>query len=76
MYASGRGVAIDYAQAMQWYQKAAEQGSAEAQYNLAAMFMDGRGVMRDRQKACILLRASAEQGYRLAIEFYVERCTN
>ena len=33
MYDKGQGVRQDYAQAVQWYRKAAEQGDAQAQYN-------------------------------------------
>ena len=32
MYENGHGVSQDYAQAMAWYRKAADQGYAEAQY--------------------------------------------
>ena len=31
---SGDGVTQDYEKAVQWYQKAADQGHAEAQYNI------------------------------------------
>ena len=41
MYANGRGVRQDDAQAVQWYRKAAEQGDAEAQFNLGVMYADG-----------------------------------
>jgi TPR repeat protein len=34
MYSEGLGVAQDYKQAVYWYQKAADQGYAEAQNNL------------------------------------------
>jgi len=34
MYANGQGVRHDYAEAMAWYRKAAEQGHAAAQYSL------------------------------------------
>jgi TPR repeat protein len=34
MYAFGKGVLKNDKQAVYWYQKAAEQGLAEAQYNL------------------------------------------
>jgi len=35
MYDKGQGVPQDYAEALKWYRKAAEQGFAEAQYNSA-----------------------------------------
>ena len=34
MYDGGEGVTQDKEKAVQWYQKAAEQGHADAQYNL------------------------------------------
>ena len=34
MYDIGAGVRQDYFKAVEWYQKAAEQGHAEAQFNL------------------------------------------
>ena len=47
MYAKGRGVRQDYAEALRWYRQAAEQGYAEAQYNLGAMYFTGGGVHQD-----------------------------
>ena len=37
MYANGRGVPQDYAEAEQWYRRAAEQGNTDALTNLAKM---------------------------------------
>ncbi len=37
----------DYAEAVKWYRKAAEQGHATAQYNLGVMYGNGRGVTQD-----------------------------
>ena len=47
MYANGQGVRQDDAQAVQWYRKVAEQGDAEAQYNLGLMYYKGEGVRQD-----------------------------
>ena len=47
MYYNGQGVPQDYAQAVNWYRKAADQGDANAQRNLGNMYEDGRGVPRD-----------------------------
>jgi TPR repeat protein len=55
MYASGRGVALDLAQAARWYQHAAEQGLAEAQFNLGTLYGTGRGVPRDEALAATWL---------------------
>jgi TPR repeat protein len=47
----GHGVAQDYSQAVLWYRKAAEQGSAFAQYNLGVMCHEGQGVTQDYVEA-------------------------
>ena len=51
LYDMGVGVPQDHTEAVKWYTKAAEQGLAEAQYNLAGVYSDGRGVRRDYAKA-------------------------
>jgi TPR repeat protein len=47
----GWGVPQDYAQAAIWYRKAAEQGSAEAQFNLGLLYDNGLGVPLDYSQA-------------------------
>ena len=47
MYDKGKGVPQDYAQAVEWYIKAANQGFARAQYNLGVMCDKGQGVRQD-----------------------------
>ena len=47
MYANGRGVLQDDAEAVRWYRMAAEQGNTTAQYNLGLMYASGRGVLQD-----------------------------
>ena len=47
MYDQGYGVPQDYAEAMKWFRKAAEQGDADAQYNLGVMHAQGYGVPQD-----------------------------
>ena len=51
MYANGQGVPQDYAEAVKWYRKAAEQGDAAAQYNLGLMYANGQGVPQDYVQA-------------------------
>lgn len=51
----------DYAKAVYWFRKAAEQGNAEAQYTLGVMYDNGRGVTRDLKEAVKLHRKSIEQ---------------
>ena len=44
MYATGQSVPQDDAEAVKWYRLAAEQGTADAQYNLGVRYAKGRGV--------------------------------
>jgi TPR repeat protein len=62
MYAKGEGVPKDDAEAVKWYRKAAEQGLAEAQYNLGVMYDEGEGVPKDDAEAVKWYRKAAEQG--------------
>ena len=41
----------------------AEQGNADAQYNLGVMYYNGRGVRQDYAEAVKWYRQAAEQGY-------------
>lgn len=50
-------------EAADWYSKAAEQGQIQAQYELAELCAEGRGVPWDVTKALKLWRRAAEQGY-------------
>jgi TPR repeat protein len=43
----GTGVPQDYAAAMSWYQKAADQGNAPARFNLGFIYFNGLGVPQD-----------------------------
>lgn len=51
MYATGRGVPMDYGQAVTWFRKAAEQGDAAAQYKLGEIYVNGKGVLQDHVEA-------------------------
>lgn len=62
MYAHGRGVKRDYKKAMEWYQKAANQGDADAQNSMGDLYYWGRGVLRDYKEAMKWYRKAAEQG--------------
>ena len=60
MYDSGRGIPRDYAAAMTWYRKAADQHNASAQSSLGFMYALGHGV---RQAAAMAwYRKAADQG--------------
>ena len=62
MYALGRGVPQDDAEAVKWYRKAADQGDAIAQHNLGVMYSDGLGVPQDYAEAVKWYREAADQG--------------
>jgi TPR repeat protein len=62
MYKNGRGVAQDYAAAVNWYRKAADQGHAGAQNNLGVMYMNGAGVAQDYVQALKWFNLGAANG--------------
>ena len=63
-YYYGRGgVPQDYAQALSWYRKAAEQGNAGGQTGLGRMYVYGQGIPQDYAQALSWYRKAAEQGY-------------
>ena len=52
----------NYAEAVKWYRKAAEQGGAKAQYNLGLCYHKGIGVEHSHTEAVKWWRKAAEQG--------------
>ncbi len=62
MYAMGQGVSKNYAEAVKWYRKAAEQGNARAQYSLGFMYGKGQGVSQDYVRAHMWYSLSAANG--------------
>ncbi len=47
---------------MKWYRKAAEQGDADAQYNLGVMYMGGGGVPKNNIEAYMWSSLAKTQG--------------
>jgi hypothetical protein len=66
MYDLGHGVPQDYAEAVRWYLKAAEQGVDLAQTYLGGMYDQGRGVPQDYAEAAKWFRRAADRGVALA----------
>lgn len=66
MYAEGKGVAPNDAEAALWFERAAEQGEPMAQYNLGASYVEGTGVRKDMTAAAKWFRRAADQGIPLA----------
>ena len=56
------GAAQDYAQAAQWYLKAAEQSHSLAQFNLGIMYAAGQGMPRDEVKSMVWMQKAADAG--------------
>ena len=63
MYARGRGVVRDDAEAVRWHRRAAEQDNARAQNNLGVSYRNGLGVVQDYGEAVRWFRRAAEQGH-------------
>jgi uncharacterized protein len=57
----------DYSPAVTWYQLAAQQGHALAQYNLGCLFLEGKGVKQDFSEAKKWFEEAAKQEYVNAI---------
>ncbi|WP_406741410.1 tetratricopeptide repeat protein [Acinetobacter shaoyimingii] len=53
---------VDYKKAFYWYNKAAQNGDAKSQYNLAIMYLNGYGVDINKSKAVEFYRKAAVQG--------------
>jgi TPR repeat protein len=66
MYDFGHGVTQNYAEAMKWYRKAADQGYAMAQANLGIMYDVGHGVPQNYAEAMKWYRKAANQGNAVA----------
>jgi len=62
MFYEGRGVVKSYVEALYWYHKAADQGSVEAQYNLALMYARGLGVAKDMEESAKWVESASRGG--------------
>ena len=62
MHLAGFGVERNHKKAINYFTKAAEQGSAEAQFHLGSMHARGVGVKRDFTKAFYNFNLAAHQG--------------
>ncbi len=68
LFETANGVQQDYAQAVLWYRKAAEQNFAKAQYRLGVLYANGVGVPLDKTQSAAWFQKAAEQGYVYAQE--------
>ncbi len=64
-YAHWTGDAVDQddAEAARWFQRAADQGHADAQFYLGVLHAEGTGVPRSRETSSEWFRRAAEQGH-------------
>ena len=62
-YADGRGVPVNYTEAMAWFAKAAAAGDVRAQWELGQGYLEGIGVPQDDRKAAEWLKRAANQGH-------------
>lgn len=61
MYQYGYGISPNDVEAVKWYQKAANGGSANGQFRLGWMYEKGRGSLpRDKQIALLYYKMAAE----------------
>ena len=65
-YVLGDGLPKNAAKAVEWFQKAAAQGDAQAQTLLGDMYGEGDGVPKDIAKAAEWYQKAAAQGYETA----------
>ena len=68
MYLEGYGVAKDSAKAKEWWEKAAMQGNADAQFRLGYLYATGEDTAKDLAKAREWLEKSAAQKNQNAID--------
>ena len=66
MYAKGRGVLKDEAEAVRWFRLAAEQGNTNAQNNLGVMYFTGEGVLKDDVLAHMWSNIAGANGFATA----------
>jgi TPR repeat protein len=62
MYATGQGVPKDFGKAMEWFEKAADQGNDSGQDSIGDMYYRGEGVPQDYGQAMEWYQKAADQG--------------
>ena len=68
MYYAGKGVRQDYQKAMEYYQKACDEGYPYAFYSLGFMYWKGQGTLPDKEKAQEYLSQAAAMGNESAFQ--------
>ncbi len=66
-YAEGRGdVSVDIKTAAQWFEKAAQRGVVDSQYNLGVLYESGQGLPKNLTEAYVWYSVAAGQGDQFA----------
>jgi len=58
----GEGIAQDYAEAMIWARRSADQGILVGEHNVGLLYANGSGVPQDLRAAVMWLERAAKQG--------------
>ena len=64
LYASGRGVSLDYKKAMECWKESHELGFPAAAYNIGILYLSGKGVGSSKDEAHRWFALSCRGGYR------------
>jgi len=62
-YRTGNGVKANPLRAFEYYKRAARMGLAEAQFQLASMYLESDVISQSEEKALKWLELAAEQGH-------------
>jgi len=74
MYADGRGVEANDAQAFHWFQKAARQGLPDAQISLGLAYLFAKGTTQNKGRACKLFKQAMYSSDIQGKNFYQHYC--
>ena len=67
-YAEGRGgVEAELPTAAKWFEKAAERGVVDSQFNLGVLFESGQGLPKNLTDAYVWYAIAAQQGDQFAL---------
>ena len=75
MFYEGEGTKVDYDEAFGWFGKAAEQGHADAMFQMANMLAQGHGFPQSIYASLYWLQKSAAAGNETAAEFFPSMCS-
>lgn len=63
MYSHGRGLPLNFAEALRWYRKSAEQGYSGGQTGLGDLYFRGKGLPQDYAEAIRWYQKASDQGF-------------